>query len=208
MMAPVNEIVGLLHNYSPESLSKLKQNYPQFEELLTPGIRMGSKDKQQKELQKFLASVSLQGMKEAVSLCDRVIPTVKKRLILANKIKLLSQVAAVIGGASIFTLLSQSETYATTAKYISACIVLVGTLMPVIAQYTEGGFFQGGEVLPKAYEELVNCRLEASQLLPQIEFCINANLLDSISDLTSKSNVLSKKVKETIFKHVPSELPA
>lgn len=201
--APINEIVSLLDQHSPETLSSLRQKYPAFKNTLKPGQIMGDEEDDESR-KKFEADVSITGMKTAMTICEKVIPDVKKRLIFSKRIKLSAQVLSVIGGASIFTLLSQDPTYAQYAKYISAGIVLVGTVLPLFAQYMESGFFAEGTTLSSAYEELVSCKLEAQQLLPQIEFRLNKNMLDSIDDLTIESNRLSKRINEIVLRHLPT----
>ncbi|MDX6383281.1 MAG: hypothetical protein QOK48_854 [Blastocatellia bacterium] len=203
--AQVNELVGLLDKYSPETLTALRRKHPQFSELLKPGKLCGDSDGQH-SLQTFLAEVALDGMKEGIKLCDSALPVLKKRLLIASKVKFTAQIIAVIGGASIFTLLAQSQEYAVYAKFISAGLVLVGTVLPLVAQYVEGGLFQGGEAIKQLYEDLVECKLEATQILPQIEYCLKSKLTEPIAEQVSKANGLSVRIRKGIQKTMPANV--
>ncbi len=200
----INGIIGLLSKFSPSVIESLQTNHPEFKDLLKTGttMKIGEPRVEQDNVsyQKFLAQVSIEGMKESLKLCDQVIPKIKSKLLFSGKLKFFAQIITVVAGASIFTLLTQSENYAQIAKYVSAGLVLVATLLPLSAKYIEGGFAEGTDNLSKSYEELVDFRLQAAQILPMIEFCLKSNFLGPITELTEKSNVLSVNIRNTIQK--------
>ena len=51
-----------------------------------------------------------------------------------------------------------------------------------------------------AYEDLVDCKVQASQISPMVEYCLKNDLLEPISELTEKANDLSVKIRNIIQK--------
>lgn len=201
----INEIVGLLGVYSPEKLDTLRLTYPEFSNLLKPGTVCGDGNEID-GLSRFLTEVAADGMRQGIELCDQVLPLLNRKLVLAGKLRFTSQLVTVLAGASIFTLLAQSNGYAKAAKYISAGLVLIGTILPLVAQYVEAGWFHGGDSLRQLYDELVECKVEACHILPHLEFCLRSNLSQAATEQVSKANGLSLRIRKGIQRTSPANI--
>ena len=161
---PINEIVGLLNDHSKVTLDTLRRKYPEYEDtLLKPGIIGGRTDKQTR----LRAEVAVAGLKVAIPLCEREISNVRLKLNKESKLQFISQMASLVGGASIFGLLALD--CPRPAKYAAAVLTLAGAILSLTAQYIGRSLNATANRLFEIYNALVECELEAKRIQQHIK---------------------------------------
>lgn len=163
---PINQVVGLLARHDPAALEELRERYGRHPDL-EPGIHMGEGGARTREL-RMRAEAAAKGLRAGAAVCESLIPKVKGRLRLANKLHLLSQAVTAVGSASIFGTLQISFPRSNGPTYAAATLTLVGALLLPLITHFRGGLMPGSSLFD-VYKELVECRVEAGRTLAEIE---------------------------------------
>jgi hypothetical protein len=187
---PINEAVGFLAKFAPDSLNELRKKLPaEIRPLLSPGGLAGRSDK----LLLARAEVAKAALAEIASRCQEGIALAERRLKLSRRIRLLGEIAAVLGSASVVT-----TALATPGSWIilSGTVALVGSLATVIAEYAVK-LPQDKLSLFETYAWLVEARFEAVQMAKEIAVLIDAGAANrheaALTELIGKGNVLCRE---------------
>lgn len=200
--APINEIIGLLYNFGQSDLEGLRKSYPQYSELLKPGILLGEENTiNETEELKVRSEVSKIGLKLILGKTDKLLPKIKNRLKLLNNIQFISQIVVTISGASILVFLQ--EKHGETVKYIVGGLTLLAGLLSLFVQNKSGTIGLGENSLSKVFSTLTDHKLNAEHYLDELIILEKLNYSsskDQISQIIQKSNEISLSMKKIIEK--------
>lgn len=168
---PINEIVNLLSRHSPEALDQLRRDYPDPEStmLLRAGQLAGRTDKQTR----LRAEAAVAALGSAVAVCERLIPEIRRRLRSESRLQFVGQLLALVGGASVFGLLTLD--YPRGAKYAAALLTLLGGVFTLVAGQVGRALHAAAGSLFELYRQLVECHLKARQLSSELKPWVESN---------------------------------
>lgn len=200
--APINEIIGLLHAFDEFELSKLKDEFPAYAELLKPGITLGEEivNDELREL-KVRASVCKAGLKLILKKSEEILPKIKSRLKFLNNVQLISQIVVVISGASILGFLQ--EKHGETIKIVIGSLTLTAALLTLFVQHKSGTIALGENSLSKIFNDLTDYKLNAEHFLDELRIIEKLNFsssMEQVSQIIQKSNNISLQMKMIIQK--------
>jgi hypothetical protein len=190
---PINEIVGLLGKFEPNALEKLKAVVARdIHPLLIPGGLMGAKGA-------FIRSRSLvaqKALEELQPLCTRGIEVAEKRLVWSKRLRLAGEIVAILGSASVIGSLAKAGESSKAIALISGGVALVGSFLSLFSTYFTR-LQDEKKSLFEIYVGLVELRLEASQLLQDLNGYLNAgeegDYDAELTDVVAKANGISKR---------------
>jgi len=200
---PINEIIGLLYLYSESELTKLRNEFPEYDELLKPGITLGEEkvEDELKEL-KVRAMVCKTGLKLILKKSEKILPKIKYRLKFLNNVQFISQVVVAISGASILVFFQKK--YEEATKIVIGSLTLIAALLTLFVQYKSGTIALGENNLSKIFNDLTDYKLNAEHFLEELRIIEELNFSSSIEQLPQiiqKSNDISLQMKKIIQKY-------
>ncbi|AXG71669.1 hypothetical protein KORDIASMS9_03926 [Kordia sp. SMS9] len=204
--APINEIVGFLEIFGKKEIQKIRSQYPNYEDILKPGILMGDKDIDDEiEELKVRTHISKVGINIMIQKADSVLPKIKSKLKIHSRIQFISQITLAI--SSTLILIYPLEEINQISKFLLGIITLVPSLLTIYVQHKSGitGYNEGN--LSKIFNDLVDHKLNAEHYLRELI------ILDKLKPSTSikyaqetikKSNIISIEIKKIIQKYIIS----
>lgn len=191
----IDEIVGFLDAFDPDSLRALRREFPSQSEILKPGIIGG---KSEEVLQVRLA-VALKGLQEIERASGTGIHVLKNRLSRANVLELIGDIVSLLGSSTaVITALNNMFAIVVGAS----AMALTGSLAKLIATFLRRTVQGGRDGLVKHYQTLLKAVPQARQLLAEFETVLqSAELRPSmkeISPLIRAANLLSRDVYEAL----------
>lgn len=201
--APINEIIGLLSTFGESELSALKDQYPEYSEMLKPGLTLGEEDikNEVKEL-RIRAIICKTGLNLILGKADGLLPKIKSKLKLLNNIQFISQIIVAVSGASILIFLQ--EKHGDTIKLVIGALTLFAGLLSLFVQHKSGTIAMGGNSLSKVFNELTDYKLNAEHFLEELTIIEKLDFSSSkeqVSQIIQKSNEISLKMKKIIQKY-------
>jgi len=189
----INEVVWLLEKFDPDALETLKSQYPEDSDLLTSGIRLGGKSASSESGTRVRSAAALKGLTRGISVCEQTIPEIRRRLKRAGSLRFASEVVTVVAGASIFTVLATN--FQNAVRYAVASLALFGSLLALTATYFGGTLHSSGSGLLDYYKELIDCQIDAKQILQELEVWRRSDLTDSsIESAIRESNEICSRI--------------
>jgi len=155
----IEELVGLLDKGGPEDLAALRQEFPQFRDLLQPGQQAGVSDVPSR----MRAEVALRGMTAAKKLCDKGSRLALKRLQSANRLEAWTQLFTLFGSAGAVVALINSMKGGYGAL-IGSSIAFVGAAASVGTQFYRRGILGGTDSLIGYLSQLLEVRPKLVEL--------------------------------------------
>jgi hypothetical protein len=194
----IDSIVRLLQNFEPTALAELRQGYPDEPSLFRDRIVMGSEPTSQSGL-KVRTAVCAKGLSSAMRVCNRLLPIIRKKLRRANYLRFISEIITVIAGASVFTVLATN--FPGFVRYVVAILALAGSLLAMAATYFGGTFHPAGGSLADNYTELVDCQVEAKQLLGELQMSSSNGVTDAAAEelIRNGNSVCARILKVASF---------
>jgi len=186
--APINEIVGLLNTFGEGELSKLKEQYPEYSEMLKPGLTLGEEDikDELKEL-KIRATICKTGLNLILGKANGLLPKIKSKLKLLNNVQFISQIIVAISGASILIFLQ--EKYEDTTRLAVGTLTLFAGLLSLFVQHKSG---------TTDYKLNAEHFLEELIIIERLDF---SSSKEQVSQIIQKSNEISLQMKKIIQKY-------
>jgi len=201
--APINEIIGLLHSYDESELSRLRDEFPEYAELLKPGITLGEEEvKDELRELKVRALVCKTGLNLIFKESEKILPKIKSRLKLLNNIQFVSQIVVAISGASLIAFLQ--EKHGETIKMVFGSLTLISALLTLFVQHKSGTIASGQNSLSKIFNELMDYKLNAEHFLEELRIIEDLNFSSTteyVSQIIQKSNDISLQMKKIIQKY-------
>lgn len=201
--APINEIIGLLHSFDESELSKLRNEFPEYAELLKPGITLGEEEvKDELRELKVRATVCKTGLNLILRKSEKILPEIKSRLKLLNNVQFISQIVVAISGASILVFLQ--EKHGETIKIVIGSLTLIAALLTLFVQHKSGTIALGENSLSKIFNDLTDYKLNAEHFLEELRIIEELNFSSSteqVSQIVQKSNDISLQMKKIIQKY-------
>ena len=191
----IDEIVGLLDRRSPQQLSLLRMRFgaahdPKVANLLSPGQTLGPETSDQ--YWPIAATAVSEALDVAIKESDLAINRTKPQLSSARNWQLASSLVAVLGPASIWTVVAKSSQ--AFAEYISAAFTLIGGLFAVMTQFKQQQKYGAGNLL-KAYGDLIDIKATSQTIKREIDLRISRGLIGpSDEDLIKQANDLCRKI--------------
>ena len=198
--APINEIIGLLYSFDESELSKLKSEFPEYSELLKPGILLGEEEVEDelREL-KVRTAVCKTGLNLILKKSEKILPVIKSRLKLLNNVQFISQIVVAISGASILAFLQERQ-----GEIVIGSLALVASLLTLFVQHKSGTIALGENSLSKIFNDLTDYKLKAEHYLEELSIIEELNFSsskDQVSQIIQKSNDISLQMKKIIQKY-------
>lgn len=199
----IDEIVGFLHDVAERQIQELEAKYPKDAKLFKRGIELGDLNESTENELYIRTEVCLKGL-EAVNLkCAELIPQIKKRLSRVGKLQLTNQVIVALGGASILTLL-QNEGYL-SLKYVSALLVLVGSLLNIYFLYLSNTITPEGDSIFKTFDLVVSNNFDAQRIQQELTILNQINNkteknIDEIKKHIERGNEICFELKKILIK--------
>jgi hypothetical protein len=201
--APINEIIGLLSLFDKLELSNLRDEFPEYTELLKPGITLGEEEvKDELRELKVRAKVCKTGLNLILEKSEKILPKIKYRLKLLNNIQFISQIVVAISGASILVFLQ--ERHGEMIKIMVGSLTLVSALLTLFVQYKSGTITLGENSLSKIFNNLMDYKINAEHFLEELKIIEELNFSSSteqVSQIIQKSNDISLQMKIIIQKY-------
>lgn len=128
---------------------------------------------------------------------DAALLQVPKRI---KRVRLLGLISSLLGVVSTGTLVTVlAKDYAKEAGYLAALLNLAALSVPVFAAYVESKDASKGRDLHTLHVDLWNLETEASQLLPQIDYCLeNSCEADDAATLIGQANKLLSDTRQVL----------
>jgi hypothetical protein len=188
---PINEAVGFLGRFAPHSLDQLRRALPpEMGSLLSVGGLAGPTD----ALLVSRAEVARVALTEVIARCQTGIASAERRLKLSRRIRLVGELAAVLGSASVVTTASAVSPTWTVA---SGVVALIGALAAVVAEYAVKLPQENNSSLFETYAWLIEARFDAKQIAGEIDLLIHAGASNEhdaeLVNLVGKSNTLCRE---------------
>jgi hypothetical protein len=147
-------------------------------------------------------SVSHQALVRLIPLCDRGIRAAESRLKLSRQFRLAGEIVALISSASVIAALLRMTSSAQIVALASGGLALFGSLISLLSTYfarlpqeDKGSLFQ-------VYMALVETRVEAKQILQDIEAYLQIDLEDKydarLNELIGKTNALCRNANSLL----------
>ena len=198
--APINEIIGLLYSFDESELSKLKSEFPEYSELLKPGILLGEEEVEDelREL-KVRTAVCKTGLNLILKKSEKILPVIKSRLKLLNNVQFISQIVVAISGASILAFLQERQ-----GEIVIGSLALIASLLTLFVQHKSGTIALGENSLSKIFNDLTDYKLKAEHYLEELSIIEELNFSsskDQVSQIIQKSNDISLQMKKIIQKY-------
>lgn len=181
----IDEMVDFIEKQQPNKIEKIRNDYPEFQDILKAGTLCGESDNQD-ELE-VRAKVCFSALDIVVATCKENMPKIKNRLKSSQKIQLWGQILSTISSASVISTLATDHKNIT---YIAGGFSLMGTLVPLIVDFQKKGLDKNKQ-LDENYAELMRMQLEAEQNSKELNFFVkNGFNVEGISEVINKSNQL------------------
>lgn len=199
----INEIIGLLAYANPESLERLRQQFPQHIDTLEPGITLGTEinatnANADEALVRGLACQA--GLQTVIFKCDELIPTLKRKLKTLGNLQLSSQIIIGVSGASV---VSQIGVTAPAFMLLTGYLSLIGSLTTLFVQYKSGLVNNNQQSLFNLYDKLVDYRLDAEQQLFEVNIAIQVlkeNNFERLFSVLAKANQTCLDIRKILEK--------
>jgi len=202
--APINEIIGLLDSFDKLELSQLREKFPEYADILKPGITLGEEEESEDELKelKVRATICKTGLNLILKKSESLLPKIKSRLKLLNNIQFISQIVVALSGASILVFLQ--EKHGETIKLVIGSLTLIAGLLTLFVQHKSGTIALGENSLSKVFNDLTDYKLNAEHFLEELTIIEKLNFSSSseqVSQIIQKSNDISLQMKKIIQKY-------
>ena len=197
----INALVGLLNKHHPQELDELKLKNQEYAKILQPGRTLGSKKNLPmdslgiEEGLELFVDVTIRGLKTASERVDPNIEKMKARLSKAKSLKLISQFIATITSVGLVSaiLANMEREYTIT----TAVFNLGAVLCTLFATHLETPKYGGSGNLIEVYENLIKIKVEAQQLIRDLEVVkITLNMQDSdlVKQKISRANQIANEM--------------
>jgi len=186
---PVDELVGLLSKFAPESLVSLRNKYPSEGELLRPGLRAGGETRDDTVVR---AEVCMAGLAAAIKVSKDAQDAVASRLKRSRGIQLAGQTLTIVGGASFFGVLALDAPG--PAKYAAAVVNLFGSVLTFLAQHLQSAPLSKGRLLSDMVPDLIANRFKAESLLRELEIVQRIGGDKGTSEMIKSGNILAMNI--------------
>jgi len=197
-LPPIDELVGLLAIRGERDLQSLRDRFPEHRKLLEPGILAGPKP--EIDIAELLVRIATAeaGMKLAIDLCERNLKDLRARLRTARNLQITGKVMSVVGGAAIFTTLSQ---HYVTATYVAAVFTMIGSLLPEISQFFSAPLHVDAPGTFDTLRQLVGYQSEAESLASEFGVYqriggVRAGNMQMVVERIGLANELASKVRK------------
>jgi hypothetical protein len=185
----IDEIVGLLRRHAPDVVERFRQTYPQHDDLFAAGVWAGETEAQKR----IRAEVALAGLNRAIEVCAAWLPKLRQRLERARQWQFAGQLAAIVGGASIFG----TATLATpVGSYIAASVTLAGSLASAYAHHLQTALQGRAGGVFDSYRLFVESELEARQIKDELSRLMEEGLINDAAKLVRKANAVCFRINK------------
>ncbi|MEM6721686.1 MAG: hypothetical protein AAF611_20325 [Bacteroidota bacterium] len=204
--APINNLIGFLDLFGKKEIEAIRAKYPKYKDILKSGVLMGEEntDDELEEL-KLRAHVSKTTINIMIQKADDVLPKVKSKLKMHNRIQFFSQITLAI--SSTLILIYPLEEINHLSKFLLGFMTLIPSLLTIYVQYKSGIVGSNEENLSKVFNNLVDYKLNAEHYLRELIILDKIKLSSSIGyaqETIRKSNNISTEIKKIIQKHLIS----
>jgi len=197
---PISEAVSFLSRFAPQELSRLRAELPkEIQPLLIDGGLAGSVSTSLKAR----AQVQLAALKAVKERMSKCIVDAEYRLKWAKRIRLVGDIAAVLGSSSVLagSASGGSPTSSSNITIIAGGIVaLVGALSGVLSEYAIRLPDTGGSLFA-IYRDLSVARFEAEMLIGEIDILLTVSDSEDVETRLTENigaaNALCRKVHES-----------
>ncbi|RAJ90047.1 hypothetical protein LX87_05526 [Larkinella arboricola] len=187
---PIDEIVSLLKKHSPESLTQLRNNFPNQIQYLDEGIIAGPDENKHIKMR---VATCFSGLTTALKLCNDIQPKAVRKLKTANTLRFIASIVTTVSGAAIFTVLAAEAPK--TTKYIVAILALIGTLFSLVSQFVEGVLQPSSGNAYDLYKDLIEYKLEANDLHNELKIWESLNFEEFKDEvLIGRANAVCKNI--------------
>jgi hypothetical protein len=199
-VAPVNESVNLLSSHDGAKLASLRdalgQSFPEQRETLELLLRSGELQGEADDpLLLPRAKVSLAALETAARMCDTSLAVAGRRLRLARNARLVSEVAAAVGSASVLGTLSASWQ---GGAVISGVVALLGSFGALAAKFLTETRDDARGTMSERFSRLIELRYEARRVHAELAVHLEnvAHSIDAatIAQLVGDANALAREI--------------
>lgn len=190
--APIDEVVGFLHQFAPRALTQLQREHPAERDLLEPGqlAGIGAEDAD------LRIQVAMVGLTEVLNVSAATLPNVRKQIRQAQSWLFIGQLLSMIGGASILATLALDA--AKVATYSAGILALLGSAATLYGQHLDGTLHPTTGKLVDIYRELADHRVEAAQIHMAMSAAATANRPTAALELVPRANDLCLQMGKLI----------
>ena len=202
MQAHINEIIGLLELTDPKALEKLRNEYPDCEDILQQGITLGGENSLYSNPNEALVRgiASKTGLQCVLKKCDEYLPKLKQKLKMLGNVQLGSQILIGASGASLLSQLSKTIPSLVLA---TGSLTVIGSMLTLYVQHKSGTAFNSSQSIFSFYDKLVDNKFEAEQQLLEIDLALEAyheNNPDRLVAVVNKSNQICLDIRKIMEK--------
>jgi hypothetical protein len=194
----IDEIVGFLDTFDPESLQALRRKFPSQSEILKPGIIGGKRE----EVLQVRLAVALKGLGEIERASGNGVRILKNRLSRANVLELIGDTVALLGSSTAVVTAMNTMNNKFGAVIGASALALTGSLAKLVATFLRRTVQGGRDGLVKHYQTLLKAAPQARQLLAEFEAVLQSAesrpSMKEISPLIRAANLLSRDVYEAL----------
>ncbi len=187
----IGEIVAFLEQQNPESIEKIRNDFPSYSLILKKGEVLGnSTDNEELRARAIVCSKATETVIHKV---DLRIPNIKNKIKNTYRIQLWGQILSSVSGASI--LITLGKVYI-SITYVLGGLSLVSALVPLIVDF-QRKTIDKNKHLDETYVELIQLRLEAEQNSQQLKFFVEHDFnINGITEIILKCNKLCSDIME------------
>lgn len=201
---PIDESVGLLDFLNHSELDSFRSNNPNFKHILELGEIGGEVDVEDSELMvraKLAKTVLTEVLHQTK---ERYLPQLSRKIKKLKRLELMSQIVIMISSSTIMALLlTESESKGVKyGSYVAAALSLISAILTLILKKNSGEWNFNKENQANVYETLVTKRIEAEEILQEIDLIISLKnkTLEEVSPIFKQGNELAKELKMIISK--------
>jgi len=195
-------ILDLIKDVDPRALDNIKHRFPEQADLFQPDIHFGLETARSFDPNEIfvLGMASKTGLEIVLKKCQEILPGLKKQLARLGKIQLGSQIIIGVSGASLLTQASNQMVWVNT---LIGLFTMAGSIMTIYAQHRSGSAFNSNQSIFNMYDKLVDNKVEAEQLLIELELALHAfneGRLERISVIINDANKICLETKKMLEK--------
>jgi hypothetical protein len=186
----LNALVEILSRNNPAQLEKLRQRYPEQEELLTPGQMLGELEFDDLAVAE-LAISALDILKVRI---EANLNRLRRQLSRAKDIRLVSNIINTFSSAGIISaILGNNPTFA----IITAFVTFISSVSLLISQHLESSFLGNENSPQKLFDNLVQVIPNAADLEFKLKVAMKTGVEnEKLIDLAQQANALVASVRK------------
>lgn len=194
---PINEAVFILNKLAPDSLEKMRIEFPNLAQELVLGRIGGKHELLNEDLYLEYAQVAIRALEEAIKNIEYQLPRARNRMIIAKKHRLWSQIISLVCNSGVLAAIAFDDKF---ASILTAVLALLASIGIIVAEHQERLLQQGNSNIYEAYEKSSQALYKAKLKRENIKFFIKHKIgPDELRSEIESANALCEELSDLII---------